>query len=132
MSARRARSVLLRQALIAGVSGAILSGVIVALTWGLLSGEAFRTSHYMQSQEPQYQARLRAIAVNSGRQDGWLDGRRLAASELDELVDNGSFDAGWQIGHDYSWNRMIDLALEQASRQSYASEPGTQWIELHR
>lgn len=132
MSARRARSVLLRQALIAGVSGAILSGVIVALTWGLLSGEAFGARHYEQSPEALYQARLRKAAVNSARQDGWLDGRRMATAELEELVDSGSFDAGWEIGHDYSWNRMIDLALEQSSRQSYASEPGTQWIELRR
>ena len=132
MGARRPRSVLIRQAVIAGVSGAIVSGIVVALAWGLLSGEAFGARYYEQSPEPLYQARLRAIAVNSGRQDGWLDGRRLAAAELDELVDSGSFDAGWQIGYDYSWNRMIDLALEGASRQSYASEPGTQWIELRR
>ena len=129
------RGVLIRQACVAALSAAVFSGVVIALVWGLLSGEAFGTSPYQpaeQTEQARYETWLRATAIQWGRQDGWLSARRAAPAELDELLSEGSFESGWEIGYDYSWNRAVDLALEKSSRQSYASEPGTQWIELRR
>ncbi|MDE2747277.1 MAG: hypothetical protein OXI41_15105 [Chloroflexota bacterium] len=132
MGAGRSRRVLIRQACIAGLSAAILSGIVVALAWGLLSGEAFESRRYEQSEEALDQARLRAAAAHWGRQIGSLNGREAAAAELDGLLRNGSYNEGETLGYGYSWNQTIALGLEKSSRQSYEGEPGTQWIELRR
>lgn len=132
MASRRSRVALIRQAVLAGMGAALVSTVVLALTWGLTSQEAFDSLTYRESREANREAELRSAAVRLARQDGWLDARRQAASELDRLLLAGSYQDGRAIGYDYAWNQAVDLALAASPRQSYDSEPGTQWIELRR